>query len=69
MLVEAKVHTNSKKFKLEVDGDTLIIHTKSPPENNRANSEIVKELSKKYGSCKIVRGLKSKKKILEIPKI
>ena len=66
MLVEAKVHTNSKKFKLESDGNTLIIHTKSPPENSRANSEIVRELSKIYGSCKIVKGIKSKKKLLEI---
>jgi uncharacterized protein (TIGR00251 family) len=61
------VHTNSKKFKLELDGNTLIIHTKSPPENNKANSEIIKELTKKYGSCKIIRGKTSKKKILDIP--
>ncbi|MBR9682897.1 MAG: DUF167 domain-containing protein [Candidatus Aenigmarchaeota archaeon] len=67
MLVEAKVHTNSKKFKLEIDGNTLIIHTKSPPENNKANSEIVKELTRRYGSCKIVRGKTSKKKLLELP--
>ncbi len=67
LLVEAKVHTNSKKFKLEVDKNTFIIHTKSSPENNRANFEIIKELSKRYGSCKIVRGKTSKKKLLEIP--
>lgn len=67
MLVEAKVHTNSKKFRMELDRNTLVIHTKSPPENNRANSEIVRELTKRYGSCKIVRGKTSKKKLLEIP--
>ena len=69
MLVEAKVYANAKKFKLELDKNTLVIYTKSPPENNKANSEIVKELTKRYGSCRIVKGLKSKKKLLEIPKL
>ena len=67
MLVEAKVHTNSKKFRVELEGDTFVIHTKSPPENNRANSEIIRELTKRYGSCRIVRGKTSKQKLLEIP--
>ena len=68
MLVQAKVYPRSKRFKIELEGNILHIHTKSPAENNKANSEIIKELTKRYGSCRIVKGAKSKKKILEIPK-
>jgi len=66
LIISAKVHANSKEFKIEKKGDVLEIYVRSPPEDNKANLEIIKELTKKYGSCRIIRGAKSKKKVLEI---
>ena len=66
MIVQAKIKTNSKEFKIIKKKDHWIIHIRSKPEKNKANLEIIKELSKKYGKCRILKGKKSKNKILEI---
>ena len=66
MIIQAKVKTNSKEFKIENKKDLWVIYVKSKPEQNKANLEIIKELSKIYGNCKIVRGQKSSKKTLRI---
>ena len=66
MLIKAKVKTNQSKFSINKVDDILEIHTKSPPEKNKANREIIKELTKIYGKCKIVRGLKSSIKLLDV---
>ena len=39
---------------------------KSAPENGLANIEIMKELSGKYGTVRIIKGLRSRNKILEL---
>jgi len=65
MLINAAVKTRQKRFSIEKHGNNWKISVKSEPENNKANMEIIKELSKAYKSVKIVKGLKSKnKKIL-----
>lgn len=67
MLISIKVKPNSKEFKIEkIDESNWIVHVRSEPEKNKANIEIIKEISKIYGNCKIVKGLKSKKKVIEI---
>ena len=68
MIITAKVKTNQKKFSTEKKGDVWIISVRSPPEKNRANVEIIRELSKIYGNARIVSGLKSNKKAIEIRK-
>ena len=67
MKIVAKVHTNSPDFKTEMRDGVLHIWCTQPAENNKANREIVKELSKKFGGCTIVSGLKSSKKVLNLP--
>lgn len=67
MLVTAKVKTGAKKFEIVRKGGILRINLTEPAENNKANIELVKEMTKRFGSCKIVRGLKSKTKTLELP--
>ncbi len=66
--MEIIVHTNKKKT--EIIGkkeDKIIINIKAKPENNEANKEIIKFFSKYYQKpVKIVRGLKSNKKMLKI---
>ncbi|MBI4019174.1 MAG: DUF167 domain-containing protein [Candidatus Aenigmarchaeota archaeon] len=47
-------------------GETWIIHVTEPMENNRANRQIIKELSREYSSVRILRGASSRKKTLEL---
>ncbi|MDD5416501.1 MAG: DUF167 domain-containing protein [Candidatus Aenigmarchaeota archaeon] len=65
MIIKVKVKPNSKKFSVQ-EGDPWIVSLTEPPENNRANLELIKEMSKLYGSCKIIKGIKSKLKTIEI---
>lgn len=84
MLITVKVKTGAKKFAIAAKDGILHISLTEPAENNRANAELVKEMTRKFGRaqkaklsgsagnfvsvrCKIVRGLKSKTKTLEIP--
>lgn len=66
MIINAKVRTRQKEFSISKKGDQWTIYVTSPPEANKANMEIVKNLSKIYSSVRIVTGLKSSKKIIEI---
>ena len=65
MIIKVKVKPNSKEFKIK-EGDVWEISLKSPPENNEANIELIKQMTKRYGKCKIIRGQRSKVKMLEI---
>lgn len=67
MLIITKVKTNSEKFEIAIKGGILHISLTEPAENNRANIELVREMTRKFGSCRIVRGTKSKTKIIELP--
>jgi uncharacterized protein YggU (UPF0235/DUF167 family) len=66
MIAEVIVAPNSKKFSLLITKDgRLKAHLKSSPENNRANIELIKELSSLTGSSvRILSGHTSKKKKL-----
>lgn len=67
MIAEVTVIPNSRKFSVSVKDDKVRITLKSPPEQNKANLELVKELSKrlKADAC-LVAGQKSRHKKLEI---
>lgn len=67
MLVAVKVKTGAKKFEIVRKDGILHISLTEPAENNKANTELVKEMTKRFGSCKILRGLKSRTKVLELP--
>lgn len=66
MLVAIKVHPNSKKFRFEQHEIGLEVWLTEPAEKGKANSELIKEMTKRFGSCRIVKGATSKNKILEI---
>ena len=55
---------------IEVDGYTITVGIRSKPERGRANRELVDKLAKHFGipilNVRIVAGLKSRKKIVEI---
>ncbi len=71
MLLHIKVKPNSSKQSIEkLDEENYIIHLKSVPENEKANTELINLLSKKFGAphknIKIKLGRTSNKKIVEI---
>jgi len=68
MILDAVVRPNSRKFEAKLhEGNKLTISLTSPPERNRANIELVKELSKLLGcEVRIVGGFTSKRKALSL---
>jgi uncharacterized protein (TIGR00251 family) len=65
----AKISTNKKRFYVDFDSinDVLLIETKSAPEKNKANEELLKGLKKKlHSDVRIVSGFSSKNKRIEI---
>ena len=61
MIITAKVKTKQPTFIVK-KGGIWAISVKSPPEKNRANAEIIKELSKVYSVVRILSGSKSSRK-------
>ena len=67
MLLRIHVNLNSKKFELFEKNGRLIANVKSKPEENKANIELITELSKLLErNVKLIRGAKERNKILEI---
>ena len=67
--LKLKVSTKKPIFKVKLDEieETLLVEIKSIPQKGKANKEIVKELKKYFKKeIKIISGLKSKEKIVEI---
>lgn len=67
MLIKAKIKPNSKKIKIFFKDNSLQIYLTEPAENNRTNLELIRTIKKIFGSCKIIKGLHSRTKLLEIP--
>ena len=66
-IIKIRVKTNSKTFKITDIGDYLLVEVTSPAKDNKANIEIVKGLKKHFGKdVEIVKGFKSKEKIIKI---
>ena len=66
-IFNAKIKPNSSEFEISKFSETVIIYTKNQPENNKANIEIIKDLGKIFGKpVRILRGLKSKNKVILI---
>jgi len=68
MIAEVSVIPDSKKFSILLSKDgRLKISLKSPPENNRANLELIRALSRVLGKeVRMLSGHASKKKRLLI---
>jgi hypothetical protein len=69
LVVQVKASSKMNKIASEPDG-SFTIHVVAPPAKGKANREIVKWISKKLGnsssSVRIVAGLHSNRKIIEI---
>lgn len=70
MFLEISVKSNSKESKVICKDNIYYIYTKSPAKEGKANKEIVKLLSEYLdipkSNISFKRGLKSKKKVIEI---
>jgi hypothetical protein len=71
MLLHIKVKPNSSKQKIEkLDEENYLVHLKSPPQNNKANIELINFLSREFKTphknINIKVGKISDKKIVEI---
>lgn len=65
MLITARVKTRQKCFSVK-KGEIWQISVRSDAKENKANIEIIKELSKEYRNVRILSGLKSKEKRLDL---
>jgi len=71
MIIYVKVKANSSREEIESFGNNrYLVYLKEPPENNRANIELINLLSKYFGTpvtkVRIKAGLSNNEKILEI---
>lgn len=67
-IIKVKVKPNSPETKIISQTENeIVLAIAAPAENNKANIELIKFLSKYFGAdVKIVRGLKSKNKIVKL---
>lgn len=70
MIIKIRVKPNSSKS--EIDLANSVVYLKAKAEKNKANIELIKTLSKHYkissSNIKILKGLNSREKIVEITK-
>jgi uncharacterized protein (TIGR00251 family) len=66
-IIKIFVKFNACKFKIELDGDELIVCSTEEPIKGKVNREILKQISKLFESeVEIISGLTSKQKMLLI---
>ena len=65
MIIKVKVKPGSKEFKIK-KGEVWEIFLKSQAKDNKANLELIKEMKKRFGQCRILKGKTSRIKLLEI---
>lgn len=67
MKIQVKVKPNSLEQSIEKDGELYIVKLKSRAEDGRANTELLKFLSKYFNSeARIKSGFSSRHKIIEL---
>ena len=68
MIINIKVKPSSGKQEIkELSNNQYTVNLKSPPEDNKANLELIKLLKKHFKKdIKIIKGKKSRNKIIEI---
>ncbi len=66
-LITLKVKPNSNKNEILEKGEVWKVNIKSPPQDNKANIELIKFLKKELKKqVRIVRGFRSKEKVVEV---
>jgi Uncharacterized conserved protein len=61
------VKPNSPEFKIELDGDEVVVYATEEPEKGKVNKEIIKELTRRFhAQVELMSGATSKEKKLFI---
>ncbi|MBI2667392.1 DUF167 domain-containing protein [Candidatus Woesearchaeota archaeon] len=67
MIIKVKVKTNSKNNDIIKEDDFYKVNIKSQPENNKANIELIKLLTRYFKKkARIINGFKSREKLLSL---
>jgi len=67
MIIKVKVKPNSSEQSIEKIGGDYLVKLKSSPEDGKANLELIKFLSKYFGSeVRIKSGFTSRHKVVEV---
>ena len=68
MIINIRVKANSKKQEIKkLSKKNYLINLKQPPENNKANLELIKLLKKHLKEdIKIIKGHRSKNKVVKV---
>jgi uncharacterized protein (TIGR00251 family) len=65
IIITIFVKPNSSKFRIELEGDEIIVHSTQEPVKGKVNKEITKEFSKlMHAKVKITTGVTSRQKQL-----
>ena len=65
VIITIYVKPNSPKFKIERDGEEIVVHSAEEPEKGKVNKEILKEFSKLlHVKVKLASGATSRQKML-----
>ncbi len=72
-LINVKVIPNAKKNNITEEGDRLKVHVMAPAVDGKANKAVIKVLADffkvKKGDIAIIRGEKSKEKVIKVNQI
>lgn len=67
VVLDVHVKLNSKNFRVELDGDELVVSCREAPVKGKVNREVVKKLSRLFNrQVEIVSGFSSRQKKLLI---
>ena len=65
VIITVFVKPNSPKFKIELDGDEIVVHSTEEPVKGKVNKEIIKEFSKLlHAKVELASGATSRQKQL-----
>ena len=65
VIITIYVKPNSPEFKIELDGEEIVVHSTEEPEKGKVNKEILKEFSKLFhAKVDLKAGATSRKKTL-----
>jgi len=67
VILEVHVNPRSREFRIEADGDEIVVFCREEPVKGKVNKELIKELSRLFNKeVKLVSGFTSKQKRLLI---
>ena len=70
MKIRVKVVSNSKNEEVTKEDDGFLVKVKEPPKEGKANKAVIKLLAEYFGvsqgSIRIVRGFRSRTKVIEV---